>query len=77
MFKLIKIDKNYKQTFTYKKEFKTMQEVFNHLYDRCSDKQDYQILNTKTKHLFDVIYNKKYSWITAIDILTGRKINWK
>lgn len=77
MYKLIKIDENYKQTFAYKKEFKTMQDVFNYLYDKCSDKQDYQIINTKTKRKYDVIYNRKYSWITAIDTVTERKINWK
>lgn len=77
MFKLQKIDGNFKPTFTYKKEFKSIQEVFSYLYDKCNDKLDYLIINTKTKRKYDVIFNKKYRYLVAIDRETERKISWK
>lgn len=77
MYKLQKINGNQKAIFTYKKEFDSIQKIFAYLYDRCSDKQDYQIINTKTKRKYDVIFNKKYDWFVAIDRVTERKIKWK
>jgi hypothetical protein len=77
MFKLIKIDGNFKPTFTYKKEFKSIQEVFSYLYDKCNDKLDYLIINTKTKRKYEVLFNKKYRYLGAIDRETEREIKWK
>lgn len=77
MFKLQKINSNYKPIFTYKKNFKSIQEIFAYLYDRCSDRIDYLIINTKTKREYEVVFNKKYGWLEAIDRATERKIKWK